>query len=66
MARLLIILGLTTVLFGCRGSFEVPPQPTIVAAPIDDRPKAVCLVRARLFKGLVGVSCSDLAQEFRP
>ena len=60
----LLIVGL--LLSGCSGSIQIPPQPTVVAAPVDDRPRAICLVRARLFKGLVGVPCADLAQEFRP
>lgn len=51
------------VLCGCSGSIQIPPQPVIVEAP---KPEAVCLVRARLFKGLVGVPCATLAQEFRP
>lgn len=62
VARLLIV-GL--LLSGCSGSIQIPPQPTIVEAPVE-KSEAVCLVRARLFKGLVGVPCATLAQEFRP
>lgn len=59
----LLIVGF--LLAGCSGSIQIPPQPQPVVVQ-NDTPPAVCLVRARLFKGLVGVPCSNLAQEFRP
>lgn len=64
MAKVVAQLSIVSFLLaGCSGSIQIPPQPTVVTVP-DDRP--VCLVRARLFKGLVGVPCATLAQEFRP
>jgi hypothetical protein len=51
-------------LAGCAASFQVPPAPA--PTPIVEAPRALCLVRARLFRGLVAVPCSDLAQEFKP
>lgn len=64
MAALTFVFALS----GCSATFEAPPRPQIIEAPApaDDQPRALCLVRARLFKGLVAVRCSDLAQEFRP
>ena len=60
---LLLVLGLN----GCAWQGQLgSPSPPIVAPVADDRPRAICLVRARLFKGLVGVPCADLAQEFKP
>ena len=60
-------LLLCLVLCGCSAAVQIPPQPAVIAAPVeDDHPRAICLVRARLFKGLVGVPCADLAQEFKP
>lgn len=42
------------------GVLEITPRSDPEPAP------AVCLVRARFFRGLVGVRCADLAQEIRP
>lgn len=41
------------------GVLEIRPR-------ADPAPEPVCLVRARFFRGLIGVKCSDLAQEIRP
>ena len=61
-------LGLCAgLLSSCAGSFEVPPQPKpAVQEQEPEKPRALCLVRARLFRGMVAVPCADLAQEFRP
>lgn len=60
-------LMLGFALAGCAASLQVPPPAPVVEAPVvDDTPRALCLVRARLFKGLVAVPCASLAQEFRP
>jgi hypothetical protein len=49
---------------GCAASFQSPPPAPVT--PIVEAPRALCLVRARLFRGLVAVPCGDLIQEFRP
>ena len=60
-------LLLCLVLCGCSAAVQIPSTPVVVApANVDDSPRAICLVRARLFRGLVGVPCANLAQEFRP
>ena len=59
-------LLLCLVLCGCSAAVQIPPTPVVVAPAVDDSPRAICLVRARLFRGLVGVPCADLAQEFKP
>jgi hypothetical protein len=41
------------------GVIEITPRAEPASEP-------VCLVRARFFRGLVGVKCADLAQEIRP
>lgn len=41
------------------GALEITPR-------VDPPPEPVCLVRARFFRGLVGVPCASLAQEIRP
>lgn len=41
------------------GAFEITPRS-------DPAPAPICLVRARFFRGLVGVPCTSLAQEIRP
>jgi hypothetical protein len=63
MAAALLALALA----GCAATFQAPPPPVI--APVQeeaDQPRPLCLVRARLFQGLVQVPCGSLAQEFRP
>ena len=66
---------LTLALAGCQttvippaGSSVVQRDGVLEITPRADPPPAdpVCLVRARFFRGLVGVRCSDLAQEIRP
>lgn len=64
---------LTLTLAACQTMIVPPAGSSVVqrdgAVEITSReapPEPVCLVRARLFRGLVGVRCSDLAQEIRP
>lgn len=68
-------------LAGCSGSFSIPPQPLTQPQPLAAREEgpqapmiidrdtgetpAVCYVRARNFKGLVPLSCTE-AQMIRP
>lgn len=57
------------MLAGCRGSFEIPPQPTVIAAPIPtvtEQVEALCSVRAASFHGLVTVPCIEIARRIRP
>ena len=66
---------LTLVLAGCQTTVIPPAGSSVVQRDgvLEITPRAdpapvepVCLVRARFFRGLVGVRCSDLAQEIRP
>jgi hypothetical protein len=63
---MLIILALA--LAGCRGSFEIPPQPVVVepATSVTNQVEALCSVRAARFHGLVTMPCIDVAREIRP
>lgn len=43
------------------GVTEILPPPAL-----PEKTPPLCLVRARLFRGLIGVPCAELAQEIRP
>lgn len=66
--RLASSLSLVMVLGGCRGSFEIPPQPTVIEAvpTVAQQVEALCSVRAARFHGLVTMPCIDVAREIRP
>lgn len=62
------IVFLSFSLSSCRGSIEIPPQPTVVQ-PVQDvtqQVEALCSVRAARFHGLVTLPCIDVAREIRP
>jgi hypothetical protein len=62
----LVVVAL--LLAGCRGSFEIPPQPVVVepAPSVAAQVEALCSVRAARFHGLVTMPCIDVAREIRP
>lgn len=65
-------LCLALVLTGCQtivppaGSDIVQRDGVLEITPREVAPEPVCLVRARFFRGLVGVKCADIAQQIRP
>jgi hypothetical protein len=66
-------IGFALLLAGCQtivapaGSDVVQRDGVLEITPrAEPAPEPVCLVRARFFRGLIGVKCSDLAQEIRP
>jgi hypothetical protein len=66
--RTIFIAALAVLLSGCRGSFEIPPQPVVVdpAPNVAAQVEALCSVRAARFHGLVTLPCIDVAREIRP
>ena len=65
----LFLAGCQTTVIPPAGSSIVQRDGALEITPREDpAPPAepVCLVRARFFRGLVGVRCSDLAQQIRP
>lgn len=63
-----LLAGCQTTIVPPAGSNVVQRDGVLEITPRDPPASAdpVCLVRARFFRGLVGVRCSDLAQEIRP
>jgi hypothetical protein len=66
-------ISLALLLAGCQtiippaGSDIVQRDGVLEITPRSEpAPEPVCLVRARFFRGLVGVNCADIAQEIRP
>lgn len=70
-----LVVQLSIVLAGCQTTI-VPPAGSeirqngnlteIIPRVDPPTPEPICLVRARFFRGLVGVPCAQLAQEVRP
>lgn len=70
-----VVMLCMTTCTGCQTTIVPPAGSEVIQnggvteiVPRADPPpvQAICLVRARLFRGLVGVPCASLAQEFKP